>query len=276
MFKGFRWYDWVLGAFTSGGWIIFKLLINGRILHYILIFVKRVLHYISILMKNKDNKYSVKRILCAISAILIAMIGIGIYGLSDGWQQEELELALRENDLPRAESVLEYKPHIKTENGLTALQVVEKIGANLLEFALRENRLSTAERVLESSPNIKTENGLTALQVVEKIKVNLEEKKRQKEMAKKIKKLKSSAHFQSQWYVKKRLKCPSTAKFSWFYPEVVGYLGDGRFRVAGHVDSENSFGAKIRQNYLCVVKCIEEPSRKNKTGEWVLESLEFK
>lgn len=51
-------------------------------------------------------------------------------------------------------------------------------------------------------------------------------------------------------FVPKRLKAPATAEFS---GASVSGTGDV-FVVTGHVDSENSFGAKIRSRYTCTVR----------------------
>jgi hypothetical protein len=50
-------------------------------------------------------------------------------------------------------------------------------------------------------------------------------------------------------FVGRRLKAPSTAEFSG--TTVTG--GPVTFTVAGSVDAENSFGAKIRNSYICKV-----------------------
>lgn len=51
-------------------------------------------------------------------------------------------------------------------------------------------------------------------------------------------------------FVKDRLKSPSTAKFSETSAAEVG----GTWTVRGAVDSENGFGAKIRNTYTCEVR----------------------
>lgn len=63
-----------------------------------------------------------------------------------------------------------------------------------------------------------------------------------------------------QQIVKDRLKAPATAEFSG-----VGYSGSSpRWTVTGAVDAENSFGAKLRMNWTCVIRL---------DGGWQLESL---
>ena len=50
-------------------------------------------------------------------------------------------------------------------------------------------------------------------------------------------------------FTKKQLKAPSTAKFS---GEAVSHSGDS-YAVTGDVDSQNSFGAMLRNRYICTV-----------------------
>lgn len=60
--------------------------------------------------------------------------------------------------------------------------------------------------------------------------------------------------------VEDRLKAPSTADFS-----DIRYAGESpRWTVTGTVDAENSFGAKLRMNWTCVVRL---------DGGWKLELL---
>jgi hypothetical protein len=73
-----------------------------------------------------------------------------------------------------------------------------------------------------------------------------------------------AAHDICKKFVRDRLKAPSSAKFGGFEKgDAVG--GDGQYVVREHVDSENSFGAKLRSNYTCEVKVVD--------GTWQLVSL---
>jgi hypothetical protein len=74
------------------------------------------------------------------------------------------------------------------------------------------------------------------------------------------------AFVMSQRFVEKGLKAPSTAHFCSYSGATVTDLGGGRFRVSAYVDAENSFGAKIRTNYTCVLKSTDGDT-------WTLESL---
>ncbi len=50
--------------------------------------------------------------------------------------------------------------------------------------------------------------------------------------------------------VKNNLKAPSTAKFCSFNDGTVTHLGNGEYKVTGWVESQNSFGAMIRSNFI--------------------------
>jgi len=75
------------------------------------------------------------------------------------------------------------------------------------------------------------------------------------------------AHVTAMGFVKRHLKAPSTADFGYqTESECVTSLGDGRYRVSGWVDAENSFGAKIRNNYSCTIRDLGG-------GKWALETI---
>ena len=65
---------------------------------------------------------------------------------------------------------------------------------------------------------------------------------------------KSVAFYMSQQFVKDELKAPSTADFPSYNESFVSDLGGGKFSVSAYVDSQNSFGAKLRNHYTCVLK----------------------
>ena len=77
---------------------------------------------------------------------------------------------------------------------------------------------------------------------------------------------KVGAFVMSKEFVIKRLKAPSTADFPWYDESFVTDLGGGEFRVSAYVDAQNSFGAKIRSNYTCVLKSTDG-------NNWTLESI---
>lgn len=72
----------------------------------------------------------------------------------------------------------------------------------------------------------------------------------------------------AQLFVSERLKAPSTAVFPYGGgSQHVRSLGGGRYRVDSYVDSQNGFGATVRQPFQLVIKRLP--------GKWQLESLEF-
>ena len=75
----------------------------------------------------------------------------------------------------------------------------------------------------------------------------------------------------AQDFVKKQLKAPSTVKWPGTFEskDHVKSIGDQQYQINSWVDSENSFGAMIRNHYTAVVKQTGE-------HEWILVSLEFK
>lgn len=71
---------------------------------------------------------------------------------------------------------------------------------------------------------------------------------------------KNGAWVFAQEFVKRSLKSPSTARFGSTFGEYQNYedcvtgLGDGEYLVKGWVDSQNSFGATVRSNFVLTVK----------------------
>ena len=65
-----------------------------------------------------------------------------------------------------------------------------------------------------------------------------------------------SAFVMSQTFVKQRLKAPSTADFPYISSDGVQtqYKGNCTHQVLAYVDSQNSFGAKIRTKYYVKLK----------------------
>ena len=80
---------------------------------------------------------------------------------------------------------------------------------------------------------------------------------------------KIGAYVYHKYFIKNRLKSPSTADFFSYDATRVSKLNSSTFKIRGYVDAQNGFGAMIRTNYSIVVK--------NETGEvrdWVLVSLD--
>ncbi|HEY3323780.1 MAG TPA: hypothetical protein VGP72_25235 [Planctomycetota bacterium] len=62
-----------------------------------------------------------------------------------------------------------------------------------------------------------------------------------------------NAYYAAEIYVQRFLKARSSAKFPWYSRSYVPPLGDSKYAVAAYVDSQNSFGAMIRNNFTCVL-----------------------
>ncbi|MGF6694756.1 hypothetical protein M2318_004845 [Metapseudomonas resinovorans] len=75
---------------------------------------------------------------------------------------------------------------------------------------------------------------------------------------------KSNAYDAAKRIVANHLKSPSSAKFAREGVDQVSIddLGGCRYRVAGHVDSQNAFGAMLRTNFYITVK------RNNEEKTW--------
>ncbi|MHB9947305.1 hypothetical protein CF095_18365 [Clostridium botulinum] len=66
--------------------------------------------------------------------------------------------------------------------------------------------------------------------------------------------------------VKENLKAPSTAKFPWSFDEykIKETNSDNKdmtiYYISGYVDAENSFGAKLRNNFIVKMECKKDLS----------------
>ncbi|NHI49037.1 hypothetical protein FDE94_14510 [Clostridium botulinum] len=95
------------------------------------------------------------------------------------------------------------------------------------------------------------------------------EKKAKEEAEKKPKKEDNEATLitTAQGVVKKNLKSPSTAKFPWSFKEynIQESKSDNKdmviYTVTGYVDAENSFSAKIRNNFIVKMECTKDLSK---------------
>ncbi|NME95379.1 hypothetical protein HF847_05145 [Clostridium cochlearium] len=71
----------------------------------------------------------------------------------------------------------------------------------------------------------------------------------------------------AQSVVKENLKAPSTAKFPWSFNEynIKESTSENKdmtiYYVSGYVDAENSFGAKIRSNFIVEMECTKDLSK---------------
>jgi len=60
----------------------------------------------------------------------------------------------------------------------------------------------------------------------------------------------SLAKVMAENFVRKGLRSPASAEFSSTSDTDIDYIGGGAYRVKGHVDSQNSFGAMLRNYYF--------------------------
>lgn len=72
----------------------------------------------------------------------------------------------------------------------------------------------------------------------------------------------------AQYFIKEKLKSPSTAVFQSYNEMRVSREGND-FVVSGYVDSQNGFGAMLRSDFMAVMKY--HPDAKN----WTLEDYTF-
>jgi len=82
----------------------------------------------------------------------------------------------------------------------------------------------------------------------------------------------SHVRYHCQEAVEKRLKAPSTASFSGQYETTIYEVTPSqRYRVAGYVDAQNSFGAKLRKSYSCTVSTYSSGNDRT----YVVDALSF-
>lgn len=67
---------------------------------------------------------------------------------------------------------------------------------------------------------------------------------------------------EAQQYVIQILKSPSTADFPTFFGCSVVDLGDNKYKVTSYVDSQNSFGAKIRSHWSVIFQTFNDNQQK--------------
>ena len=63
-----------------------------------------------------------------------------------------------------------------------------------------------------------------------------------------------TAGYMAEEFVKDKLKAPSTAEFCSRSQQTVDILSENKYRVSGWVDSQNSFGAKLRSDWSVVLE----------------------
>lgn len=78
-----------------------------------------------------------------------------------------------------------------------------------------------------------------------------------------------TAFYKSQEFVKKYLKSPRTAKFPWLPSDSqIKNTKNNIYQVSSYVDSQNSFGAIIRTNYIVIMEKVSG-------NEWKLINIDF-
>lgn len=60
--------------------------------------------------------------------------------------------------------------------------------------------------------------------------------------------------FMARQYIEKSLKAPGSAKFQDCFEVNIQDLGGDKFKVSGYVDSQNAFGAMLRNYYVVQMK----------------------
>lgn len=81
------------------------------------------------------------------------------------------------------------------------------------------------------------------------------------------------AHIKCNDYVKERLKAPGSADFP-FFADRATKISDNHYIIESHVEAQNSFGAKLRQDYYCDIELVGEYSGSN--NSWSLKELRLK
>lgn len=71
-------------------------------------------------------------------------------------------------------------------------------------------------------------------------------------------KTETQAKICAQKVVEDNLKSPSTAKFCKYSEMNVSSLDDGRWKITGYVDAENSYGAMIREKWVVTLSLTED------------------
>lgn len=80
--------------------------------------------------------------------------------------------------------------------------------------------------------------------------------------------MKQYAYNISKEFVKRALRSPATANFPW-RSDATTYLGNCTYRVSGHVDSQNGFGALVRTKYSITLAYTPSNRTWIKTGSTI-------
>lgn len=120
--------------------------------------------------------------------------------------------------------------------------IVGMIGISVLMFFVAAVREEVAQQQKEA--------------VVQEQEEEVAEPAKTKEVMVSVRKdLSSEAWVMAQLFLEDHLKSPSTASYGWqTSDDCVTNLGDGVYQVKGWVDSQNSFGATVRTEFVVKVK----------------------
>jgi hypothetical protein len=139
------------------------------------------------------------------------------------------------------ESKLDYGlKQIESKNYSSAILSLERISDDSEYFQKADSLIIIAQKEIK------------IIETNEQEKIEKEEEKGRLNLLKN-KYSKVEALIESRQFVVKRLKAPSTADFSDESAKSVKKINDTTFVVTGYVDSENSFSAKLRNNYSCKI-----------------------
>jgi len=139
------------------------------------------------------------------------------------------------------ESKFDYAlKQIESKNYSSAILSLERISNDSEYFQKVDSLIIIAQKEIK------------IIETNEQEKINKEEEKERLNLLKN-KYSKIEALIESRQFVEKRLKAPSTADFSNESEKSVKKINDTTFLVTGYVDSENSFSAKLRNNYSCKI-----------------------
>lgn len=136
----------------------------------------------------------------------------------------------------------------KKNNPIVIVALLIVIGAIMAVFIKYEDAMdfssSPAPKAVVQEPEKKPENKEEEIKKQEEDKQDIND---------------SIARVCAKNYITSALKAPSTADFPWFDWQVKK-VEDNKYFVKSYVDSENSFGAKIRTNFVCEVS-VTNPAK---------------
>ena len=210
-------------------------------------------------MGNFVNRHPIWAVLLAFILILWVARALGV---TSSLQEEEDKAVVRQRE--QLQAVAEANRQTEQKNaeafkGLTARQHLTAARA-ILKPTASKSEIVEAMRHLDTITTISSE--YASARPLRKAAESKLDQLDQKENAQKLEE-EMRAHPQNvlagivcEAYVKDILKAPATADFQSFLGRNVTDLGKWRYTVSSYVDSQNSFGAKIRTSFTCDVQCV--------------------